>query len=95
MGLENGRYLAGAATAIRFTPGGGKFSVEALVMGVVGPSLILSPRLEYAIAQNLFVELGAILIEGRGGDTIGDPNATAGGIYDGTDQVFTGVRWMP
>lgn len=93
--FEDGKWLAGAGVGLRFTPGGGKFSVETVAMGVVGPSVIISPRLEYALAANLWIELGAIIVEGRRGETFVDPNTTVGGIYDGTDQVFTGVRWMP
>jgi hypothetical protein len=95
LSLENGSYLAGVAAGARFTPGGGKFAIDAVVTAAVGPSVILTPRLEYALAENLWIELGAILVEGRRGDTIGDPKATVGGIYDDTDQVFTGLRWMP
>ena len=93
--LQNRRYLAGVAGGVRFTPGGGKFSVDAVVTAAVGPSVVLTPRLEYALAENLWIELGAILVEGRRPATIGDPKATVGGIYDDTDQVFTGLRWMP
>ncbi|HEY6562011.1 MAG TPA: DUF1302 family protein [Polyangiaceae bacterium] len=94
-GFEDGRWLAGAGAGLRFTPGGGKFSVDAAALGLVGPSVIFSPRLEYALAANLWIEFGAIIVEGRRGATFADPNTTVGGIYDGTDQVFTGVRWMP
>lgn len=94
-GLENDHWYAAGAAALRWTPGSGKLSLEGFGMAFTGPTLILGPRLEYAVAENLSLELGAIFVEGPAGVHYGDRKQTIGTVYDQNDQVYTGLRWLP
>jgi hypothetical protein len=64
------------------------------------------PRVQWRAIENLFVELGAVWIEGahlppapqnpspiRGATTTAD--WAIGGLYSNVDQVFVGLKWTP
>jgi hypothetical protein len=61
---------------------------------LVGPTYLITPRVELRLWDQLYGEVGAHLIGGPGGSSILDPSATLGSIYDDIDQVLFGLRWL-
>jgi len=61
---------------------------------LVGPTWLVTPRVELRLWDQLYGEVGAYLIGGKGSGRLSDPSATLGSIYDDTDQVFLGLRWL-
>ena len=93
--LDKGHWLRGLAAAARLTPSGIPFAFELLGLIATGKTLFLSPRVEWQASDGLYFELGAHFLEGPKPGALGEPDLSIGGIYDGIDQVFVGVRWIP
>lgn len=61
---------------------------------LVGPTYLLTPRVELRLWDQLYGEVGAYFIGGEGSSNLFDPTATLGSIYDDIDQVLVGLRWL-
>src|SRR6185295_11358594 len=92
--LDDGRWLRGLAMVARLTPGGIPFAFDVLGIIATGKTYFLSPRVEWQAMDGLYFELGAHFLEGPRPRELGDPEVSIGGIYDGIDQVYAGVRWI-
>jgi hypothetical protein len=60
-----------------------------------GPSYVLAPQADIAIADGLFAEIGAYVVGEFGADGAVSAGVVPGGLYDKVDQVFIGLRWIP
>lgn len=91
--MEQGRYLRGVAAGVHFAPEDAPLRLE--LGGVVfsGPTLVLMPRAQYAVATGFFLEAGAVFVEGPVPGA-SSPMVSLGGIFDDVDQVFVGARWV-
>lgn len=56
---------------------------------LVGPTYIVTPRVELRLWDQLYGEVGAYFIGGKGGS-----RWTLGSVYDDIDQVLVGLRWL-
>jgi hypothetical protein len=90
--LDRGRLAWGVALMGRwdFTP---KWSVEGTVLLFQGPSLVAVPRFVWRPDPHVFVELGAMVVQGPPPVEPGSPNTAVGTIYDPVDQVFLGLGY--
>jgi hypothetical protein len=61
---------------------------------LVGPTYLITPRAELRLWDQLYGEVGAYIIGGKGSGRLTDPSATLGSMYDDIDQVFAGLRWL-
>lgn len=97
MMLEDGRRVYGVATAIHLTPPGTPLAFDLVAIYATIRTLFVTPRVEIEAAERLWFELGAFFMEGRRPSpaNFGDPDISIGGVYDGIDQVYAGVRWVP
>ena len=88
------RYLLSAVGLVACSPGSFGLSVELGGALLDGISYALLPRVEQRIVDQLYVELGASIVGGKK-RALGDPRVTVGALYDDSDQVFLGVRYLP
>jgi hypothetical protein len=91
--LEDGRWFRGISAAVRWTAG--RIALELLGIATSGPTFLVTPRIEWEALKQFYLELGLLVIEGPEPPAFGDPDVSIGGIYDGVDQAFVGVRWLP
>jgi hypothetical protein len=93
--MAEGRLLFGGVAFVALSPADSGLTLE-LGGGVLnGPTYMIVPRAELKLDEALFAELGAYVLGGRRVTTPGDPGVTLGGLYEGVDQVFVGIRWLP
>ncbi|NRA32988.1 MAG: hypothetical protein HRU17_06570 [Polyangiaceae bacterium] len=57
-------------------------------------TILLTPRVSYEYSDNLILEAGAVIIEGKAPAELGTPNTAIGGVYSTTDQVFVGFKYL-
>jgi hypothetical protein len=90
--LDRGRLAWGVAVIGRwdFTP---EWSVEGTALLFQGPSLVAIPRVVWRPSRQLFIELGALVVQGPPPGEPGSPNTAVGTIYDPVDQVFVGMGY--
>ena len=93
MTLEDGRYLQGIAGVLQLTLG--RFTFEVAGTATTGPTYFAAPRVEWQALDRFHLELGAFFTDGPAPGEFGQPDLAIGGIYDPTDQVFVGARWLP
>jgi hypothetical protein len=85
----------------RPNPDAGRWRFDASVAGVLGPSLIFMPQVEYRVLDALYLNVGLQLFEGptpmRNGKPIqgGAQSLNVGGLLSGYDQVYAGFRFVP
>jgi hypothetical protein len=91
--LEDGRWFRGISAAVRWTAG--RIALELLGIAATGPTFLMTPRIEWEALKQFYLELGLLVIEGPEPPAFGDPEVSIGGIYDGVDQAFVGIRWLP
>jgi hypothetical protein len=91
--LENGRLFRGLSAAVRWTAG--RIALELLGLAASGPTYLVAPRVEWEALERFYLELGVLVVEGPEPPAFGEPDVSIGGVYDGVDQVFAGVRWLP
>jgi hypothetical protein len=94
-----GTFAGGSAT-MRYMINEGQWRFEATLIGLVGPSMIMVPRIELRAREGLFVDVGAQLYEGPApgygpNNLAGAQNLNLGGLLSGYDQAFVGLRWLP
>jgi hypothetical protein len=61
---------------------------------LVGPTYLITPRAELRLWDQLYGEVGAQIIGGKGSSNWLNPSATLGSLYDDIDQVLVGLRWL-
>jgi hypothetical protein len=103
--LMDGRYMMGAAVMTRWSPIDTGWTFEFSGVALNGPTFLATPRVQWRATETLYVELGAIWVEGaklppgvpnfsaRGTTT--PVNWAIGGMYTNVDQVFAGLKWTP
>jgi hypothetical protein len=88
------RYLGGAGTLLGYTTDFDlKLELSAAVFA--GPSLLLTPRIAYALFPDFDVEVGALIVEGPRPPPFSTPHIAVGGVLDTVDHVFVGLRYRP
>ena len=96
MFLEAQRFYAGAGGIVGYSA---DFGLHLELAGVIlsDATFIATPRIAYALLDNLEIELGAVFIEGRPPPPamIATANLSIGGLLDGADHAFLGVRYTP
>jgi hypothetical protein len=92
--LDEGHRMYGVAGGLQWSLGTTGLTLELGGALLNGPTYAAIPRVEWEAVQGLFVELGALAVGGNGASAA-SPNPSLGALFDGTDQVFTGVRWVP
>jgi hypothetical protein len=93
--LEKGRFLYGAATHVGWTHKDAGLTLETGAAVFNGPSYLIAPRVEIRIVAEFYVEVGAFFVGGPKPKILGGPHLALGGLYDGIDQIFVGLRWLP
>jgi hypothetical protein len=93
--LEDGRLLRGVAAVARFALPGTRIALDVLGIVASGPTYVVTPRIEWEALDRFYLELGTFIFEGPRLGAFGDPDVSIGGIYDGNDLVFAGVRFLP
>jgi hypothetical protein len=91
--LEQGRLFRGLSAAVRWTAG--RIALELLGIAASGPTFLVAPRIEWEALKEFYLEFGLLVLEGPEPPVLGDPEVSIGGIYDGVDQAFVGIRWLP
>jgi hypothetical protein len=61
---------------------------------MAGPTYVVAPRIELRLWEQLYAEVGAAIVGGGGPRNAASASATLGGLYDDTDQVYLGLRWL-
>lgn len=99
---DQGLYAGGVLGATyRPNPDTGRWRFDASVVGLVGPSLIFMPQVEYRVLDSLYLNVGLQLFEGptemRNGKPLqgGAQSLNVGGLLSGYDQVYAGFRFVP
>ncbi len=95
MFVDASRWRWGAAALVAWSPSALGLTLELSGGLVNGTSSLVGPRVEQRLVDTLYAELGAYFVEGSGGATFGNPNATLGGLYDDADLVYVGLKWLP
>jgi hypothetical protein len=90
MFLENGRYLAGVGAGGIWAPADTNLRFEIGVLAMTPQTLVIAPRVLYAVIDSLQLELGALLIEGPTPPLAVTPRIAVGTIYDTVDQIYVG-----
>ena len=93
--LKKGRFLFGAAAHVGWTYKDAGLTLETSAALFNGPSYLIAPRVDLRIVSEFYVEVGAYFVGGPKPKALDDPHVALGGLYDGTDQVFVGLRWLP
>jgi hypothetical protein len=92
-GFEESGWTRGLAAGMQWKPTEG-LALELGGLLASGISFVGLPRIEWEPVTRLYLELGAAIVEGTAPGPLGTPTTSVGGLYDGTDQVFAGVRWL-
>jgi hypothetical protein len=96
--MENGRLWRGVAGGVHFAPEASHLRLELGGMVFSGPSYVVMPRVEWEPVKTLFLEAGAVFVEGPVptlAELAGSPTMSLGGLFTDVDQVFVGARWVP
>jgi hypothetical protein len=92
MAFEDGRLYRGAAALLGYSA---EFGLQ-LQLGaawISGPTLLLTPRIAYALLSSLELEVGAFIIDGqRPPTTFVTPILSLGGIFHNLDHIYVGLR---
>jgi len=94
--LYRGRSIIGSAALIRWTPWDDEWTFELTSLVTNGLNYIVAPRIEARLVYELYAELGAFLVgaSSPSGEYI-DQEIITGYLYEGNDQIFVGLRWLP
>jgi hypothetical protein len=92
-------YAGGVLGAsYRPDPDAGRWKLDLSVVGLVGPSLIVMPQVEYRVLDVLYLAAGAQIFEGPSPtyhNVGGAQNLNIGGLFNGYDQAYFGFRYVP
>lgn len=88
-----GAFFAGVLGAT-YRLNDGQWSFETSLIALLGPSIISISQIELRVVQGFFVNIGAMIYEGKRGDPR-TPDLSLGGLLSGYDQVFVGFRYLP
>ena len=92
-------YAGGVlAASYRPDPDAGRWKLDVSVVGLVGPSLIVMPQVEYRVLDVLYLAAGAQIFEGPSPtyhNVGGAQNLNIGGLFNGYDQAYFGFRYVP
>ena len=91
MFLESGHFLRGAAALLGYSAEFG-LKLQLAAAWITGPAVVLAPRISYAFLDALELEVGAFIIEGQAPPMFATPILSIGGLYNGLDHVFVGIR---
>lgn len=91
-GLDSENRGYGIGAALRWAPEETGLTLEGAAVALNGPTYFFMPRIEYELVTQLYVELGAAIVEGPATTASNPP---LGAIFDDVDQVFFGVKWVP
>ena len=92
MALEDGRLYRGAAALLGYTADFG-LQLQLGAAWMSGPSVLLMPRIAYAVDTFLELEIGAFLIDGQRPPTMFvTPILSLGGIFHNLDHIYVGLR---
>jgi hypothetical protein len=86
-GLVGGTY--------RPNPDDGRWRLDLSLISLVGPSLIVTPQVEWKATEAFYLNVGAQIFEGPKPTLGGAQNVNVGGLLSGYDQVFMGFRYLP
>lgn len=92
-----GMFIGGLIGAsYKPNPDANRWRFDMSLVGLVGPSLIVMPQVEYRIDDALFVSIAAQFFEGPQLEQLGGAqNVSLGSLYSGYDQVLLGFRYLP
>jgi hypothetical protein len=93
--MEENRFMRGIAAHLGWSPSEWGWTFETAGAIMSGPTYLIAPRIEARLIDELYAEVGAFFVGGPSASTFGAPDMTLGGLYDGIDQVFVGLRWLP
>lgn len=106
--LMDGRYMLGMALMARWSPAETGWTFEVSSAALHGPTFMITPRVQWQAIETLYVELGALWVEGASlparvpafTEDVRTPIRTPvdwaiGGMYSNVDQVFVGLKWTP
>ncbi len=89
-----GAFVGGMMAASYIVKNGlARFDLTAIT--AVGPSLILVPHVEVKAREGLYIDAGAQIFEGPAPGFNGMQYMSLGGLMNGYDQAFIGLRWLP
>lgn len=91
--MDYGRLWQGLAFIGQWAPPSLPIRFELAAIAFSGPTFFFRPRVEWEAAADLFLELGAYVVQGPLPTAFGSPSMALGTAYDSTDQVYTGLRW--
>jgi hypothetical protein len=96
LSLHQGRYLVGGAAHMRWSPSDSGWTFEVSSVVTNGVNYLVAPRIETRLVSELYAEVGAFLVgtSGPSGNFIRQEIVT-GYLYEGIDQAFVGLRWLP
>lgn len=90
--LEDGRLFRGAAAFLSYSTELG-LQLQLGAAWISGPTVIVSPRIAYAVISQLELEVGAFVIDGQmPPTTFVTPILSLGGIFNNLDHVYAGLR---
>ena len=98
---KTGVYAGGVlAATYRIDPDAGRWRFDLSVVGLVGPSLMFMPQLEFRAHDALYLTAGAQIFEGPnptyGPNMVGGAQKiNIGGLFNGYDQAYVGFRYAP
>jgi len=92
MGFIDGRTLPGALLTARWSVGA-PLTLGISAVALPGPSAFVMPQIEWRLREGLALQTGLFLVYGP---EMGSPWASSlslGGLFDGLDQAYAGLRW--
>jgi hypothetical protein len=90
--FEDGRLYRGAAALLGYSADFG-LQLQLGAAWISGPTVLLTPRIAYALLSGLELELGAFIIDGqRPPTTFVTPILSLGGIFHNLDHIYVGLR---
>ncbi|MDB4989586.1 MAG: hypothetical protein JWN04_4764 [Myxococcaceae bacterium] len=103
---KTGLYAGGILGGTYRPDPNGRWRFDGSLVGLIGPSVIFMPQIEYKALDTLFINVGAQFFEGpipmaTGSDGKSDPisggvqSLNVGGLFCGYDQVYVGFRYVP
>jgi hypothetical protein len=97
--IPNTGAFAGGLVAGTYSIKDGKVTTALALIATVGPSVVVAPQIEVQLADGLYANLGAIIIEGPSPNNralatgIASTKLNLGGLLSGYDEVVVGLRW--
>jgi hypothetical protein len=94
-----GTYLAGLISG-SYNIQEGKYRFDMTVLFTTGPSFVLTPQIEFQLAEPFYLNIGAQFYEGPTPNNLTGKhrvatNLTPGGALSSYDNVYLGFRWTP